>query len=77
MAFALFVMLAVIIALVATRPKKPEPDEGLIERIFTIARERPIMAVGAAIAAGILAIRNPGLIATIAAAFLDGKTSKD
>lgn len=73
----LFVMLAVILTLVATRPKQSDPDDGLIERLFDIARERPLIAVGAAIAAGVLAIRNPALIATIVAVFMEGRKSKD
>jgi len=46
-------------------------DFGLVERLFEMARERPLLSVGAAIAAGVIAIRNPALVATIAAAFID------
>lgn len=46
-------------------------DFGLVERLFDMARQRPLLSVGAAIAAGIIAIRNPALVATIAAAFID------
>jgi hypothetical protein len=46
-------------------------DFGLVERLFEMARERPLLSVGAAIAAGIIAIRNPALVATIAAAFIE------
>ena len=46
-------------------------DFGLVERLLEMARERPLLSVGAAIAAGVIAIRNPALVATIAAAFIE------
>ena len=35
-----------------------------------------MLAVGAAVAAGILAIRNPALVATVVAAFMDRPKDK-
>jgi hypothetical protein len=48
-----------------------QPDFGFIERIIDMAKERPILSVGAALAAAVIAFRNPALVATIVAAFVD------
>ncbi len=75
----LFALIAgVAIAIVAMQNDKPRdrdgdgiPDFSMIERIIGIAKDRPILSIGAAIAAGLIAIRNPALVATIVAAFID------
>ena len=56
--------------------RREEEDHGLIERLLGIAREKPLLAVGAAIAAGILAVRNPALVATILTAFVQQPKDK-
>ena len=48
-----------------------DADFDLVGKIFEIAREKPLWAAGAAVAAGLLAFRNPALVATIVAAFMD------
>ena len=47
------------------------PDAGLVDTILGVVRERPIMASGVAVAAGIYALRNPQLIAAVLRAFMD------
>lgn len=47
------------------------PDAGLVETILGVVRERPIMASGVAVAAGLYALRNPQLIAAVLRAFMD------
>jgi len=47
---------------------KAEPSP--TEKVMTFARERPIISIVAALGAGALALRNPALMATVAAAFL-------
>lgn len=47
------------------------PDAGLVDTILTLVRERPLLASGAAVAAGIYALRNPQLIAAVLRAFMD------
>jgi predicted permease len=64
--------LAAIIALAAllkmrSRPQTRE-DESLVGRLIELARERPIIAAGAAAAAGFVLLRNPGLLITAAMA---------
>lgn len=50
------------------RPAEPEP--GLAERLIDLGRSKPILSVGAAIAAGVLAMRNPALVSVIATALM-------
>ena len=45
-------------------PPEPEPDS-LMGRIMDTARERPFVAAAGAVAAGLLALRNPALVATV------------
>ncbi len=46
-------------------------DASLVDTILGLVRERPIMASGVAVAAGIYALRNPQLIAAVLRAFMD------
>ncbi len=46
-------------------------DPGLIVKLFELAKQRPIMAAGAAVAAGVFAIRNPALVAAVLKSFFD------
>lgn len=47
------------------------PDASLIEVIMGVVRDRPLLAAGAAVAAGIYALRNPQLVAAVVRAFMD------
>lgn len=47
------------------------PDASLIEMIMTVVRDRPLLSAGAAVAAGIYALRNPQLVAAVVRAFMD------
>ncbi|MDO9473129.1 MAG: hypothetical protein Q7J28_08735 [Caulobacter sp.] len=47
------------------------PDATLVDTILSLVRERPLLASGAAVAAGIYALRNPQLIAAVLRAFMD------
>jgi hypothetical protein len=55
-----------------TRPK----EAPMVERLKTIVRERPIMAAGAALAAGVFAVKNPKAILPLILAFLEPKTPR-
>lgn len=72
-----FALLAIIIALVAvamargSRSKKHDSaDQGVGERLMAFARQRPIVTAGAAIAAGVIAIRNPAVVGLVIATLL-------
>lgn len=74
------VVLGLVIALILARTGRKAPDKhdgGMIETLLGMARERPLLSVAAAIAATVIVFRNPALVATIAAAFIDrAKTGK-
>ena len=59
-----------------THHHEQHADFDIIGKVFEMAREKPLWAAGAAVAAGLLAIRNPALVATIVAAFMDRPGSK-
>ena len=74
--FVVIILLIALLAALAGKPKRRADDAGLMDRLMEIAREKPMLAVGAAIAAGILAIRNPAWVATVVAAFMDQPRNK-
>ena len=71
-------VLAALVALMfehwAQRPRRAEPEPDLIQKLFAMAAERPIVSAGALIGAVTLAIRNPALTAIVVKAFLDPKS---
>ena len=67
-------LIGLTFALLGRRPKrKPNEPQGITERIVDFVRSKPITAVGGAIAAGILAIRNPGYLGSAIRAFIEGR----
>lgn len=50
-----------------------EPDASLVQKAIEMAKEHPLLAVGAAVGLGIYAIRNPQLVAAVVTAFMAGK----
>jgi len=79
-AFALVVAICVLIAASNSGGRNgqnshqsPQHDFSLIERVVDMVKDKPILSIGAAIAAGLIAIRNPALVATIVAAFMQPK----
>ncbi len=61
-----------------SKPKKPDipppgRPEALIARAFDFVREKPVVAVVAALAAGFMAVRNPGYLGTALRSFLEGQ----
>jgi hypothetical protein len=76
----LFALLAgIAIAVVALRGDRGHkdrdgdghPDFSFVERILEMAKDRPLLSVAALVAGGVILFRNPAMVATIAAAFLD------
>lgn len=49
---------------------KPEEHGGLTERLIDMAREKPLLSAGAAVAAGLIALRNPALVGVILSAVM-------
>lgn len=57
------------------RREADEPDASMVQKMMAMAKERPILAAGVALGAGVYAIRNPKLIAALVAAFMEGRQS--
>ena len=55
--------------------EKAAPAPSLSERLLDVARERPLVAAGAALAAGIVALKNPQAVAALVSAFFAGKAA--
>ena len=49
----------------------PPPPQSTVDRIFQTVRDRPIIAAGAAFAAGLVALRNPAVIAAVVRALTE------
>ena len=60
----------------AGRPKTPKvvpKGKDPFARIVNLVREQPVSAIAAAIAVGVLAIRNPRYLGVAARSFLEGR----
>lgn len=56
------------------RPQDPPPQGfDMTGKIVEIVRDRPLLSIGVGLAAGVFALKNPGLTAAVAKAFLDPK----
>ncbi len=89
----LFVLIAALVAvfgLQSERPahgRQPPPADvhpafdfsslGLVEKVTDLAHERPLAAVGAAVAVGLVAWRNPELVMLLARSFLPPARAAD
>ena len=73
----LLILLGGLIALVAAKPprlRKKTATDDLTSRLFELARDKPIVAAAAIVAAGVVALRNPKITATLVAAFMAGRS---
>ena len=59
------------------REKKPPPEPSLSDTLGRVVRERPLVAAGAAVAASLIALKNPGVLGTLISAFLVGRGERD
>jgi hypothetical protein len=67
-------LIGLTFAIMGRRPRrKVSEPESVTERIVDFVKAKPITAVGGAIAAGILAIRNPGYLGSAIRAFIEGR----
>lgn len=74
--FLLIGLSALLIALGTKRPARASSENGMAGRIFDLAREKPILAVGALIAAGVVVARNPQVVTAVISGFMAGKSSR-
>lgn len=79
---AVFALIAVAVALLATRkvvPKTPvgaPPPESPMERAISIAKERPILALGVGAVAAFVLARNPAIVSALLSGMLAGNAAK-
>jgi hypothetical protein len=71
-ALIFLIVFAILAIKAASRPKEPP----IVERLKTLVRERPVMAAGAALAAGVFAVKNPKAILPLILAFLEPKSPR-
>lgn len=75
-----FAVVTLVVAWLATRkvaPRRPKAEEeSLVDRLMLLARERPLVALGAAAAGVTVLLRNPAVITAIVSAFVAGGASK-
>ena len=74
-------LIAVVLALMLTRkarPPKPVPgdDQNLTTRLIDLARERPLVALGAVAAAATVVIRNPRVLSAVVGAFFASRAAR-
>ncbi|MEY4249136.1 MAG: hypothetical protein RJA87_769 [Pseudomonadota bacterium] len=81
----LFAVVALTVAFCASRPAVAEkrPVQALPEpapifaTLMAVVREKPLVSAAVAAVAGIIAVRNPQLISSLIATFLDDTDPKD
>jgi hypothetical protein len=76
-----FALVAVVIAMALTRkthakPSKVEAEPPLTDRLIQLARDRPIVAGAAAIAAAVFVARNPKIMNVVLSAALATKAAR-
>lgn len=54
-------------------PAPARSSEAFLERAFDFVKEKPVVAIAAALAAGFLAVRNPGYLGAAVRSFLEGE----
>lgn len=79
---AVFALVAVIVAWLATRKVVPKtrpgaqlPPPSPIDRVVTLAKDRPLLALGAAAVATTVLIRNPAMVTALVSAFVAGNNT--
>jgi hypothetical protein len=67
-------ILGLVLAGASAPPKrKPKEPQTLAERITDFIREKPVVAIVGAMAAGLMAVRNPRYLGEILRAFTEGR----
>ena len=74
---ALLIGIGALLASGGGAAKKPLPpparSDALLDRAFDFVKEKPVVAIAAALAAGFLAVRNPGYLGAAVRSFLEGE----
>jgi hypothetical protein len=74
---ALMIGLGAVMITAGARPKKPAAppprSDALVDRALEFVKEKPVVAIAAALAAGFLAVRNPGYLGAAVRSFVEGQ----
>ncbi|MFN3520940.1 MAG: hypothetical protein ACK4YQ_01730 [Phenylobacterium sp.] len=77
LAIFLLIGLGALLLGMRNRPAKHADDSrGLSGKVLQLARDKPLIAVGALVAAGIVVARNPRLATAVVSAFMAGQSSR-
>lgn len=77
-----FALVAVVAAWLATRKVTPRTPKGVatpdapLDRAIALAKERPLLALGAGAVVAFVLARNPAVITAVVSAFMAGNASK-
>jgi hypothetical protein len=76
-ALAAALLIGLIGFLLTRQGRPPKRKEGespkVTDRIFDFVKAKPVTSIAGAIAAGILAVRNPGYLGSLLRAFVEGR----
>lgn len=80
-----FAALALLIGLIAGRKAEGKRHHssadsghdgaGLVGRLMELAKDKPLIAAGAAVAVGVVALRNPAILTAVISAFVAGNNT--
>lgn len=78
LSLAVLLLLAIILGLLALRGRRGSraTESSAGAKLIQLAREKPLLAAGAIVLAGVVIARNPRLVATAISAFMAGQTTK-
>jgi hypothetical protein len=70
----LIAIIGLVVGNLGRLPKrKPGAPTSVVDLIVDFVRTKPVTAIGGALAAGIMAIRNPGYLGSVIRAFVEGR----
>jgi hypothetical protein len=75
-AFALIALIVGLIAMPRRKRRRAEGPSGVAEDLMDLVRDKPLAAAGVALAAGVMAMRNPRVITEVARAFFGERNRK-
>lgn len=75
-AAALMMLLGALLLTRRAHTPKKEEDRDISSKVFDLARDKPIVALAAVAAAGLVALKNPKITAALVGAFMGGRAAK-
>jgi hypothetical protein len=67
-------LIGVMLTRMARPPKRRRAEpQSLIDRVVEFVRDKPVTSIAAAVAAGLVAVRNPKYLGAVMRAFVEGR----